>query len=89
MATARLDMRLNQEIKNKAEKASALLGLPSLTEYIVRIIDADASRIIAEHESISVASDVFDQFVLACETVSKPNRALLDAVAFTREKRIE
>ncbi len=32
MATARLDIRLDEEIKAKAEKASALLGLKSLTE---------------------------------------------------------
>ncbi|MBW1822339.1 MAG: DUF1778 domain-containing protein, partial [Deltaproteobacteria bacterium] len=34
MPTARLDMRLNKEIKAKAEKASALLGLKSLTDYV-------------------------------------------------------
>ena len=39
MPTARLDMRLNEEIKIKAEKASALLGLKSLTDYVVKLID--------------------------------------------------
>lgn len=39
MATARLDIRLDEEIKAKAEKASALLGLKSLTEYVVRLMD--------------------------------------------------
>ena len=38
MATTRLDLRLDEEIKAKAEKASALLGLKSLTQYVVRLI---------------------------------------------------
>ena len=38
MAIARLDIRLDEAIKAKAEKASALLGLKSLTEYIVKLI---------------------------------------------------
>ncbi len=40
MATARLDLRIDEEVKAKAEKASALLGLKSLTEYVVRLMDA-------------------------------------------------
>ena len=52
MATARLDLRLDEEIKAKAEKASALLGMKCLTEYIVRLMNVDATRVIEEHESI-------------------------------------
>jgi uncharacterized protein (DUF1778 family) len=48
MATARLDIRLNEEIKARAEKASALLGLKSLTEYIVRLMDEDSTQVISE-----------------------------------------
>jgi len=49
MNTARLDMRLDQEIKTKAEKASALLGLKSLTEYVVNLINDDATKVIAQY----------------------------------------
>jgi low affinity Fe/Cu permease len=42
MATARLDFRLDEEIKAKAENASALLGLKSLTEYAVRLFAGQA-----------------------------------------------
>ena len=89
MATARIDMRINEETKVKAEKASALLGLKSLTEYIVRLVDEDASKVIAEHESITLSDDVFDRFMHACAKADKPNRALKDAVAFTQEKGIK
>ena len=89
MATARLDMRLDEKVKLKAEKAAALLGLKSLTEYVVRLMDENASRVIAEHSSITLENDVFDRFMHACEEARKPNSALLDALAFTRDKDIQ
>ena len=89
MATARLDMRLDEEIKEKAEKASALLGLKSLTEYVVRLMDEDATKVIAEHESIIVENDVFDRFMQACTNATEPNNALRDAVRFTKESGIK
>jgi len=86
MAITRLDMRLDLAIKEKAEKASALLGHRSLTEYVVRLMDENATKVIAEHESIIVRDDVFDRFMDACEKARRPNRALRDAVAFTRRQ---
>ena len=89
MPITRFDMRLDQEIKAKAEKASALLGLKSLTEYIVKLIDDNATQVIAQHESIIVENDIFDLFISACEKTQKPNKALLDATSFTREQGIK
>ena len=85
MATARLDIRLDEEVKTKAEKASALLGLKSLTEYVVRLMDEDASNVIAEHESIIIENNAFDKFVEACDKADSPNKALLAAAMFTNE----
>ncbi|USD66827.1 DUF1778 domain-containing protein [Vibrio sp. SCSIO 43136] len=89
MATARLDIRLDEEIKAKAEKASALLGLKSLTEYVVRLMDEDSTHVIEEHESIVVKDNVFDEFVAACDKAKAPNSALLEAVQFTDESGIK
>ncbi|WP_337959030.1 DUF1778 domain-containing protein [Vibrio parahaemolyticus] len=89
MATARLDIRLDEEIKAKAEKASALLGLKSLTEYVVRLMDEDATHVIEEHESIVVKDCVFDEFIAACDKAKAPNQALLDAAKFTDESGIK
>jgi uncharacterized protein (DUF1778 family) len=88
MATARFDMRLDAELKAKAEKASALLGMKSLTDYVVKLMEENASRVIAEHESIVVKSDIFDRFMLACDRSSKPNKALKDAAEFTKDQEI-
>lgn len=89
MATARLDIRLEEEIKAKAEKASALLGLKSLTEYVVRLMDEDATHVIEEHEGISVKDSVFDEFLAACDEAHAPNQALSDAAKFTDESGIK
>ena len=86
MATTRLDMRLNEEVKARAEKASALLGLKSLTEYVVNIIDNDATKIIAQHESITIKNDIFDQFMKTCGEIQNPNKKLVDAVSFTKKQ---
>lgn len=89
MATARLDMRLDEEVKAKAEKASALLGLKSLTEYVVRLMDDNATAVIAQHESITIENDIFDRFMNACKEAQKPNQALLDAATFTKNQGIK
>ena len=86
MATARLDLRLDEEIKAKAEKASALLGLKSLTEYVVKLMDEDSSQVIEKHESITIENDLFDRFTHACDEAKAPNDALKEALAFTEHK---
>ena len=86
MATARLDMRLNKDIKAKAEKASALLGLKSLTEYVVTLINTDATKVIAQHQSMTVKNDLFDQFMESCEKAERPNQNLIDALRFTKDQ---
>lgn len=89
MATARLDIRLDEEIKAKAEKASALLSLKSLTEYVVRLMDEDATHVIERHENIVVKDSVFDKFMLACDKAKAPNQVLLEAVRFTDKSSIK
>jgi len=86
MATARLDIRLDEKIKAKAEKASALLGLKSLTEYVVRLMDEDSTQVISEREGITVDASVFDQFMIACDEAKAPNKALLEAATFTKKR---
>ena len=86
MATARLDLRIDEDIKAKAEKASALLGLKSLTEYVAKLMDENASKVIAEHESIAVKDDIFHQFMAACENAKEPNDSLKSALNYTSEQ---
>ena len=88
MATSRIDMRIDDAVKAAAEKAAALQGMKSLTEYVVRLIEKDAERVIREHESITLKDDVFDRFMSACEAVEAPNQKLREALEFTKEQGI-
>lgn len=89
MATTRLDVRLDAEVKAKAEKASALLGLKSLSEYVVKLMDENASQVIAQYESMTLEADIFDRFTQACEKARKPNKALREAAKFTKASNIK
>ena len=88
MATSRLDMRIDESLKTAAEKAAALQGMKSLTEYVVGLIENDARRVIKAHESIVVKDSVFDRFMSACEALQSPNRKLQDAAAYFKEQGI-
>ena len=89
MPNARLDIRLSPEIKAKAEKASALLGQRSLTQYIVTLIDKHSTRVIRQYESIELEADIFDKFIQACEELNNPNKNLIEAAAFTKKQGIK
>ena len=54
MATTRLEVRLDENIKVKVEKASALSGAKSLTSYVVNLMNENATRVIAQHESMTI-----------------------------------
>lgn len=82
-------MRLSQTIKTKAEKATALLGLKSLTEYVVHLMDEDASKVIKQHESMTIENDRFDKFMQACDGAKSPNQALKDAAKLTKDLNIK
>lgn len=86
MTTARLDFRLDDSIKSKIEKASALLGSKNLTDYIVKILDEKSTEIIKNHSNIKVENDIFDFFVESCENAKKPNKDLKEAFKFSKNK---
>ena len=89
MATTRIDMRLDEAVKVAAEKAAALKGMKSLTEYVVRLIEKDSEQVIREHESITLKDDVFDRFVTACDAAEAPNKKLREAMEFATEQGIQ
>lgn len=84
MRKARLGLRLDAKIKAKAIKASALLGMKSLTEYVVKLIDEDATRVIRKNDRIILEKDRFDAFLEACDKAEMPNKALREAAELSR-----
>jgi len=79
MATVRFEMRLEEELKAKVERACALTNCPNLKAYIAEVIEEHANKVIAEHDSFTLKNDVFDSFMVACENASAPNAALIKA----------
>ena len=86
MATIRIDMTVDEGIKVAAEKAAALKGMRDLTEYVVRLIEQDAGRVIREHSTMVVEDDAFDRFMAACVSAAEPNQKLRDARDFAKEQ---
>ena len=88
MATTRIDMRIDESVKAAAEKAAALEGMKSLTDYIVQLIEKDAQRVIKAHGMIVLKDNVFDRFIQACDKANAPNKKLREAKAFAKRKGI-
>ena len=86
MTTTRIDMRIDTTIKQAAERAAALEGMKSLTEYVVRLIERDAKRVIQEHAAITLEADVFDRFISACNAADAPNSKLRKAQQTARQQ---
>ena len=88
MATTRIDMRIDETVKAAAEKAAALEGMKSLTDYIVQLIEKDAQRVIKAHGMIVLKDNVFDRFIQACDAANTPNKKLREAKSFAKRKGI-
>jgi len=78
-ATARLDMRLQPALKQEAERAAALIGARSLTEFVVQAIREKTATVLAEKEKITLSGRAFDAFITACEQETPPGVALKNA----------
>ncbi len=89
MASEHIEVRVDEKIKVRAEKASVLLGFKNLNEYVISLIDEDATQVIKEHEIVQIQDSFFDEFIAACDKVPAPHQALRDAVKFTYESDIE
>jgi len=71
--TARLEMRIPKNIKELAEKSSALAGNSSITEFVIQAIREKSNRVMNEQNSISLSAKTFDSFMDACEKASTPS----------------
>ena len=76
----RIEMRVSPEIKLLAERAAAVCGYASMTEFITNLIRKNAPRILQQETAIRLANEHFDHFITACEdTERKPSPRLVQA----------
>lgn len=83
-----MNFRLDKELKEKIEKASALTGAKSTTEYFINVMKKEATKDINRHAGITLQNDIFDCFTEACEKAESPNKALLNAAKYTKNQGI-
>ncbi|RZG70311.1 MULTISPECIES: DUF1778 domain-containing protein [Acinetobacter] len=62
----RIEMRVDVETKQLAERAAAALGCSSLTEFLVRLIRDKAPQILQEQANIELSNAQFDRFIEVC-----------------------
>ncbi|WP_251372319.1 DUF1778 domain-containing protein [Rheinheimera oceanensis] len=77
----RIEMRVDAETKQLAERAAAALGCASLTEFMVRLIRDNAPQILQAQAAIELTSAQFDQFMQICEAPPAPHGRLKAAAA--------
>lgn len=77
---SRIDLRLSLDTKKQVEKAAILSGSRTLTEYIVRLLEKDSARVIAEHETIVLPGNIFDQFIDVCNKAEGAPKKLKEAL---------
>ena len=76
----RIDMRVDLETKQIAERAAAVLGCASLTEYITRLIRENSPKIIQQQTEIRLNQQQFDRFMEACQdSTLKPSEEIIAA----------
>lgn len=85
-ADARLDLRLDPEIKQLATRASQLAGSRSLSEFVVQAIREKAIRVMEEAEVIRLSDDAFDAFQRACVDAPLPSEAMITAQKRRRQR---
>jgi uncharacterized protein (DUF1778 family) len=74
----RIEMRVDQETKSLAERASAALGCASLTEFVVRLIRENAPRILQNESTIFLTNAQFDRFMSLCDDLERrPSERLM------------
>ncbi len=78
VAANRIDMRVNEQVKQLAERAASALGC-TVTEYLVRLIQQDAPKVLRGETEVMLSNAQFERFTLLCKRTSPPSRRILDA----------
>lgn len=79
LARERIEMRVDVETKQLAERAAAALGCASLTEFMVRLIRDNAPAILQQQSAIQLTAEQFDRFLAVCESEPARYEVLQDA----------
>jgi uncharacterized protein (DUF1778 family) len=83
-ATARLEVRVRPEVKERIEHAAELAQVP-VSDFVRTAAEERADRVLAEHLTQSrVPAAFFDELLEALDAEPQPNPALAAAAARAR-----
>ncbi|MDZ7662068.1 DUF1778 domain-containing protein [Thiohalophilus sp.] len=78
--TERIEMRVEAELKTLAERATAVSGYASMTDYIVSLIRENAPKTLEQHSVMTIPNTDFDRFMAICnETEQRPSTRIMQA----------
>ncbi len=75
---ARLEARVNSEIKALWQKAADLEGV-TLTDFVITSVQAAASRVIEQHQTLKLSVEDAEAFLEAILNPPQPSDALVKA----------
>lgn len=78
-ATARLDMRIDPQLRTDVERAAALTGARSLSEFVTQALREKTEQVLQAHERLVLGNQVFDDFFAACMADAEPAEGLRKA----------
>lgn len=84
----RVEMRATPAQRRILDRATAAIGL-TRSDFVLQAALERAQEVIEKQSSITLENSAFDRFIEACESASKPNQALKDALEFTRAREAE
>lgn len=85
-ADERLEARVTAAQKQQLQKAADLSGARSLTDFIVSSAEAEARRVLQEHDVIRLSREGQIAFVQALLNPSRPNDKLRRAATNYRDR---
>ena len=63
-----IEIHLDAETKQLAERTAATLGYATLTEFFIYLIQNHAPQVLQQHFQIQLSHAQFEQFIEACRT---------------------
>jgi uncharacterized protein (DUF1778 family) len=76
--TARLEARVNPEIKALWQKAADLQGV-TLTDFVIASVQEAAYKVIQQHQTLKLSLEDAEAFVEALQNLPKPSDSLIAA----------
>ena len=66
-----IEIHLDAETKQLAERTAATLGYATLTDFFIYLIQNHAPQVLQEHVHIQLSHAQFEQFVEICQNQNK------------------